>query len=104
MATLLELIPIKYLLGGLGVLISLIVAYFKGSSAAKRSAEYDKMEAERALQSRIRSAEAKNQHLDKRGEKLNETINKSSTIDGLISMWNEIQSGKGKGGSSDKKS
>lgn len=100
-SNLISLLANKYVLGSLSVLIALLVAYFKGSSAAKRSAELDRFEAERAEQSRLRAAEAKNLFLEKQGEKKNEEINSADAIDTLIGMWDSLQP-KGKRGPSDK--
>lgn len=94
----------KYVLGGVSVLIGLVIAYFKGSKAAKEAAAYALAEAERAQQARLRAAEAKNAFLEKKGEQTNEKINSSDTVDELLGLWNSLQSKQGKDGSSDKKS
>lgn len=97
-----ELLLNKYVLGSVGVLVALIIAYFKGSSSATKALEAEKALLEKAQQSRIRAAEAKNQFLEKKGEQQNEKINSGSTIDDLLGMWNEIQSSKAPGTDSDK--
>lgn len=94
----------KYTIGIFSGLIGLLWAYLKGKSNANRQNELEKLEAERALNSRIRAAEAKNQFLEKKGEKRNEAINNADTIDDLISLWNSQQSDKSSDGSSDKDS
>lgn len=96
-----SLILNKYVLGSAAILISLVVAYFKGHAAASRAAEEARILAQAALQSKLRAAEAKNQFLEKKGEKTDEIINSAGSIDELISLWNQIQSGKSPGSSSD---
>lgn len=103
-SSIIDLLMNKYALGGIAVFISLIVAYFKGHSAASRAAEEAQILAQAAIQSKLRAAEAKNQHLEKKGEKANEIINSANSIDELISLWNAFQAGKGPGSTSDKNS
>lgn len=101
MEALLPLLLNKFVLGSLAAIIALIAAYFKGSAAANKAAEAKRIYDEQALQSRIRAAEAKNQHLEKRGAKNNEAINNSDTIADLIQLFDSLQR-KDKDGSSDK--
>jgi|SRR6185369_17473170 len=103
-SSIISLLLNKYVLASIGGLIALIVAYFKGSKAAKEAAEAERIRQEAAEQSRLRAAEAKNAYLEKKGEKKNEDINAADTIDQLIGLWDQIQSGKSKDGSSDKDS
>jgi hypothetical protein len=88
-SSIMDLLLNKYVIGSLGVLISLIYAYFKGSAAARKDGEIADLEAARALQARIRAAEAKNQFLEKQGQLQNEKIDTADTIDELLGLWDE---------------
>jgi len=90
-SSILDLVLNKYVLGSFGVLISLIYVYFKGSKSAKDAAEKAALEVERALSSRLRAAEAKNQHIEKQGATKNETINSANTMDELLRLWDKDQ-------------
>lgn len=99
----LSLLLNKYVLGSLGALVALIYAYLKGSAAAKQVAEDEKIRQEHAQSVKLRAAEAKNDFLEKKGEKTNETINTANTIDQLIGMFDALQSGQGKSPDANKK-
>lgn len=101
--SLLELILNKYVLGSLGALVALLVAYIKGRTAAKQAAEDEKIRQEHALSVKLRAAEAKNAFIEKKGEVSNETIDSADSIDKLIGMFDEVQSGKNPSGNADKK-
>ena len=96
-----DLISNKWVIASFAALIGLITAYFKGSSAAKKSAEAERALEEKALQSRLRAAEAKNLHLEKKGQQENEKINTADSISRLIGLFDALQR-KGPSGSSDK--
>lgn len=102
LSNLLGLLLNKYVLGSLAVLISLIMAYFKGHAAATKSAEEDRILAEAAQQSRLRAAAAKNQFLEKKGEQTNETISSTDSISDLLKLWSAFQSGQDQSNPSDK--
>jgi hypothetical protein len=101
-----ELLPLlsnKYVLGGISVLIALLVSYFKGSASAKKAAQEAVLEAERAQSARLRAAEAKNAFLKSKGDQTNADINAYSSIDDLISLWNDVTVQKGPGSPPPKK-
>lgn len=96
-----ELLPLilnKWAIGGLAGLIALIIAYFKGSASAKQAAIAAEALAERALNARLRAAEAKNIFLEKKGEVKREEINAADSIDGLIKLFNQINNPKSTSG------
>lgn len=95
-SSLIDLLLNKYSLGILGGLGALLYAYFKGKNKANLDHTLEQIEEERKLNSRLRAAEAKNQHLEKKGEQINGKITSADTIDSLISLFNEVQSDQAK--------
>lgn len=93
----------KYVLGGLSVFIGLVIAYFKGADAVKKANEAKRVLEERAQLARIRSAEAKNQFLQQKGQKTNEEITTSDSIDSLIRLFDSLKPEQGKSTDADKK-
>ena len=97
-----DLLLNKWIIGAFGGLIALVYAYLKGKQNANKNNELEKAEAERALNSRLRAAEAKNQHLEKKGDQINGKISSADTIDSIISLWNEINAPKSGSGNAPK--
>lgn len=84
-------IPIQTLLTIFGPLAIAIAVFFKGYFMGKSSAGNDQADAQRALDSKARAAEAHNQFIEKnRGQDVQTAQNASTSPSTSISVWNGL--------------
>lgn len=97
-----DLLLNKYVLGGISVVISLIVAYFKGHSAATKAADAQKALDEQQRQAALMEAAAKNQTLKEKGIIDIEKVNQAVSVIKLMRLFGALQRSKNKSGPSNK--